>query len=331
MDLSIVIVTWNAREHLAACLDSLADHPFRGESEMIVVDSASSDGTAAMVRERFPRVRLLALDENRGFAAGNNAGLREAGGRFALLLNPDTLVHAGALDALVEFAEAHPRAWAVGPKLLDTGGALQRTGVRFPSAWNLLVETLFLDRLLPGTRLFAAHRELFADPGQARRVDYLQGSCLLLRAEALARVGLLDEGYFLYFEETDWCRRCADAGGEVHYAPQAVVTHHGGGGDPHYGEARLVLYHESLLRYCGRHLAPVHALAVRAVLVLRSLVRLLLWLAIAITGVRDRARAWSSVRGYARVLPWLFAPARERRAAGAAAAPSAPAGEGRAR
>jgi GT2 family glycosyltransferase len=312
VELSIVILTWNARALLAECLDSLAAHPATTASETIVVDNASADGTAAMVRERFPQVRLVANTDNRGFAAGNNDGLRLATGRFRLLLNPDTLVHAGALDALLAYAAAHPEAWAMGPKLLNTDGSLQRTGVRFPSAWNLLMETFGLDRAFPRSPLFGAHRELWTDPDRPRRVDYVQGSCLLVRAEAIERVGLLDESFFVYFEETDWCRRFRDAGGEVHYVPDAVVTHHGGSGEQHYGERRLLLYHESLLRFSRKHDGALAGLLLRAGLVLRALVRLATWLVLLAAGRPDRVRAASSVRGYARVLGLLFGgPGRE--------------------
>jgi len=305
-DLTQIIVTWNNRACVGDCLESLCRHPFRGASETIVVDNASTDGTAQYVADGFPDVRVLRLERNRGFAAGNNVGLRIATGRYVLLLNPDTVVHAGALDALVGYADAHSEAWAVGPRLLGVDGASQRTGVKFPSPWSVLMEALFLDRLFAQSRFFGAHRELYEPEDRPRRVDYLQGSCLLLRAAAIARVGILDEDYFLYFEETDWCRRCRLAGGEVHYAPGAVVTHLGGGGDQHYGESRLILYHESLLRYCRKHMPPALGAAMRVVLVFRSVVRLCLWLVVALTPTRGRGKALSSVRGYVRVLLRLF-------------------------
>jgi hypothetical protein len=307
---STVLVGWNCRAYLEACLRSLAAQPDPGDSEVLVVDNASQDGTAEMVRASFPSARLIVNPVNLGFAAGNNTGLRLAAGRYCLLLNPDTIVHAGALAALVGYAEAHPEAWAIGPRILDPDGSPQRSGVRFPAAWNLLVEALFLDRLFPRTRCFGAHRELYADPDRPRRVDYLQGSCLLLRAEAIRRVGLLDESFFLYFEETDWCRRCQDAGGEVHYAPVATVTHHGGSGDTHYGERKLLLYHESLLRFCRKHYAPRRRAAIRAALVLRALVRLAQWSVLALPGLPGRTRARSSVRGYAGVLRLLLGSGR---------------------
>ena len=303
---STVIVGWNCRAYLEACLRSLTATPDPVDSGIVVVDNASQDGTAEMVRTCFPSVRLIVNPANLGFAAGNNAGVRQATGRYCLLLNPDTIVHPGALSALAGYAEAHPEAWAVGPRILNPDGTPQRSGVRFPSAWNLVVEALFLDRWFPRTRCFGAHRELYADPDQPRRVDYLQGSCLLLRAEAIRRVGLLDESFFLYFEETDWCYRCRRAGGEVHYTPAATVTHHGGSGDLHYGERKLLLYHESLLRFCRKHYAPPRQAAIRGALAFRALLRLAQWSLLALPGFPGRARARSSVRGYAGVLRQVF-------------------------
>jgi GT2 family glycosyltransferase len=299
---SIVIVGWECRSYLEACLHSLAAQPDPGGCEILVVDNASQDGTAEMVRASFPSVRLVVNPRNLGFAAGNNVGIRAAAGRYCLLLNPDTIVHPGALAALVAYAEAHPEAWAVGPRILNTDGTPQRSGVRFPSAWNLVVEALFLDRLFPRTRCFGSHRALYADPDRPRGVEYLQGSCLLLRADAIRRVGLLDESFFLYFEETDWCYRCRRAGGQVHYAPAATVTHHGGSGDSHYGERKLLLYHESLLRFCRKHYAPRRRAAIRAALAFRALLRLAHWSLLALPAIPGRTRARSSVRGYAGVL-----------------------------
>ena len=299
-ELSIVIVTWNSRGYLEPCLRSLGAGA--RDREVFVVDNASQDGTPDLVRASFPEVRLVVNTENLGFAAATNVGLRQAGGRHALLLNPDTLAHPGALEALTAYADAHPEAWALGPRLLDPDGSLQRTGVRFPSAWNLLVEALFLDRLLPRTRLFGSHCERYADPARARRVDYLQGSCLLLRMDAVRRVGELDEEFFLYFEETDWCYRCRAAGGEVHYVPDATVTHHGGSGERHYGERRLLLHHAGLLRFCRKHYGTARGAGVRAAAGARALIRLGQWSLLALLGLPDRTRAWSSVRGYAGVL-----------------------------
>jgi N-acetylglucosaminyl-diphospho-decaprenol L-rhamnosyltransferase len=301
-ELSIVIVTWNSRSDIERCLNSLTASGNGTSMEILVVDNASTDGTAAYVRKAFPGVVLLASETNAGFAAGNNRALRVARGRFVLLLNPDTSVHTGALDALVTFMNERPKVWACGPPVFNADGSPQRTGVRFPGIWNLLVESLFLDRMFPRTRLFGAHRELYRNPGLPRTVDYVQGSCLLVRRTAMERVGNLDEGFFMYFEETDWCRRMKEAGGEVWYVPGPGIIHYGGGTTGHYNEARLLSYHRSLIRFFRKHHSLPAGLLLRCVLIFRSLIRIPVWIAYGLTHVSHRAATSSTLRGYLRVL-----------------------------
>jgi GT2 family glycosyltransferase len=301
-ELSIVIVTWNSRSDIERCLHSLTASGTRTSMEILVVDNASADGTAAYVREAFPGVALLANETNTGFAAGNNRALHVARGRFVLLLNPDTFVHVGALDALVAFMNESPAVWACGPPVFNADGSPQRTGIRFPGIWNLLVESLFLDRMFPRTRLFGGHRELYHDPGLPRTVDYVQGSCLLVRRTAMDRIGNLDEGFFMYFEETDWCRRMKEAGGEVSYVPGPGIIHYGGGATGHYDEARLLSYHRSLLRFFRKHHTPPAGVLLRGVLIFRSLIRIPVWIVYGLTHVSRRAAASSTLRGYLRVL-----------------------------
>jgi N-acetylglucosaminyl-diphospho-decaprenol L-rhamnosyltransferase len=301
-ELSIVIVTWNSRTDIERCLQSLAASGTRTSTEILVVDNASTDGTAAFVRTAFPGVALIPSETNAGFAAGNNRALTLARGRYLLLLNPDTAVHPGALDVLVTFMDDHPRVWACGPPLFNADGSPQRTGVRFPGIWNLLVESLFLDRVFPRTRLFGGHREWYRDPGLPRGVDYLQGSCLLVRRSAMERVGGLDEGFFMYFEETDWCRRMKEAGGEVWYVPGPGIIHYGGGVTGHYDEVRLLFYHASLLRFFRKHHPPSAAIVLRFILVFRSMIRIAVWSMYGVTHGAHRAAAASVRRGYLRVL-----------------------------
>jgi len=301
-DLSIIIVTWNSRTDIERCLRSLAASGTRTSTEIFVVDNASTDQTAAFVQSAFPGVALLASETNAGFAGGNNRALNLARGRYLLLLNPDTVVHTGALDVLVTFMDAHPEVWACGPPLFNADGSPQRTGVRFPGIWNLLVESVFLDRVFPRTRLFGGHRQIYRDPAIPRSVDYLQGSCLLVRRSAMERVGRLDEGFFMYFEETDWCRRMKDAGGEVWYVPGPGILHYGGGTTGHYDEPRLLFYHRSLLRFFRKHHPPLAVVVLRFVLVFRSMIRIVLWGVYGVMHVPHRAAAASARRGYVRVL-----------------------------
>ena len=301
-ELSIVIVTWNSRADIERCLRSIEASGTRSPMEILVVDNASTDETAAYVRKAFPGAALLANEANNGFAAANNRALNVAQGRYVLLLNPDTYVHAGALDALVTYMNDHPEVWACGPPVFNADGSPQRTGVRFPGMWNLLVESLFLDRVFPRTRLFGSHKELYRDPGLPRSVDFVQGSCLLVRRTAVEKVGNLDEGYFMYFEETDWCRRMKEAGGGIWYVPGPGIIHYGGETTGHYEERRLVFYHRSLLRFFRKHHSACSGVVLRLVLLLRSTIRIAVWSVHGVTHVSSRPFAASALRGYLRVL-----------------------------
>jgi len=303
LDLSIIIVTWNCKAYLRDCLASLQRE---NAQEIVVVDNGSTDGTVETAQAAVGSVRVIQNQCNVGFARASNQGLRESHCAYALLLNPDTIVRPGAMLRLVEFMEHHPNAWGAGPALLNGDGTLQRTGVRFPSAWNLFVEALFLDRLFPMTRLFGSHRELYEDPQRARRVDFVQGSCLMVRREdVLEKVGLLDERFFMYFEETDWCRRIGDAGGEVWYVPQAEVVHFGGGEFGHYDERRLLAYHRSLFLFFAKHAGAGKNEVLRVIVAVRTMVRLLVWGMAGVVRPSKRGRAWNAARGYWRVMGML--------------------------
>lgn len=310
-DLTIIIVSWNCKGYLAECLQSIDADGSKLSCTIIVVDNNSNDGTLEMLREDFPRVHLISSEKNLGFAAANNRALKSSRSRFVLLLNPDTVVRPGAFDSMIKFMDDHVDAWAIGPTILNGDGSRQHSGVRFPTNWNILVEALFLDRLFPQTELFGEHKELYKHPECSREVDYLQGSCLMVRSDAIERVGGLDERFFMYFEETDWCCRMKKAGGTIRYCPSATIVHFGGNQIGHFDERRLVHYHRSLLRFYQKHYSPGRTAAVRLVLLLRSLIRIVIWCALWILkpGLRDTAA--SSVRGYLRTIGILLMPGHE--------------------
>ncbi len=253
--LSILIVNWNTRDLLAGCLRSITDYRlkiedpassiFNLQSEIIVIDNASADGSAAMVRERFPWVKLIENAENVGFARANNLGIRMAQGRYVLLLNPDTVVHPGALAALVAFMDAHPAAGACGPRLLNGDGSLQPACHPMLTPGREFWRLLFLERLWPRATYPLARW----DAVTPRRVEVIKGACLLLRREALDQVGPLDENYFMYTEEVDLCCRLARAGWELWYVPAAAVTHYGEGSSKQAAEAMYIQLYRSKVQF----------------------------------------------------------------------------------
>jgi len=256
MDLSIVIVNWNVKDLLRDCLQSLFDSLLSMPdltTEIIVVDSASSDGSLHMVREEFPQVQLIAGEENLGYAGGNNAGAAAAAGRYIFLLNPDTVVQPDALPRLVAYMDAHPAVGGLGPQLLWPNGEVQSSRRRFPTPGSLFWESTLLDQWFPHNR--HAQRYHFADqsPGHTQAVDWVVGAALLIRAEAWQQVGPLDENYFMYFEETDWCRRAVPAGWEIHYLPEAKVTHFEGKSSEQVVAARALRFQRSKLRYTRKY------------------------------------------------------------------------------
>jgi len=257
-DVSVVVVTWNALPYVEQCLESV-----RGE-DVVVVDNGSKDGTVALVRERFPEVRLIE-QENKGMGGGNNAGMRAADGRYFLLLNSDAWVVDDGLAQLVAFADAHPEAAVVGPKLLNTDGTLQRSARGEPTLWSLATEYLAIRKLAPHSgRLNPLYRG-YSDHDRVAEVDWLSGAALLLRREAADAVGLFDEDFFMFSEEVDWMTRFRRAGWKVLFYPDAEVVHVGGAS--HGGR----MYVENLrghLRFFAKHRSLKEAERVR---------RMLLW------------------------------------------------------
>lgn len=269
-DVSVVIVSWNTRDFTLACLASLPAAAASLGWEAWVVDNASADDSVAAIRREHPGTRIIANDTNLGFAAANNQGIVACRGRYVLLLNSDTVMPPGSLQSLVAFAEAHPRAGVVGPTLLNPDGSYQTGPTPFPSLWT---ETLSVTGV--GRRL--TYRGYPSVPARrarvARRADYVGGACMLARREAIDAVGLLDESYFMYSEEPDWCWRMQRAGWETWFTPVATVTHFGGQSTGQVRDAMVAALYRSKVRFLHRHRGTWSALSTAAVVVAVSHIR----------------------------------------------------------
>lgn len=251
--LSIAIVNWNTRDLLLDALASIADAPPNFPIEIIVVDNASSDGSAEAVAARFPQVTLIANAANRGYAEGNNQAMESARGAYILLLNPDVLLPPGGLERAVAFMEAHSDAGALGVRQVHPDGRLQRSLRGFPSPLAVLWELLGLSRLFPRSRLFGAYRMTWFDYTQAIEADQPMGTFLLIRREAMEQAGLLDEAFPIFFNEVDWCLRCKRAGWKIYFTPDVEIVHYGGASTMQVGAAMAWESRRGLLRFYAKH------------------------------------------------------------------------------
>jgi N-acetylglucosaminyl-diphospho-decaprenol L-rhamnosyltransferase len=283
-EVSVVVVTFNSVQWIERCLESVHGY------ETIVVDHGSTDGTLELVRERFPAVRLVE-QENRGMGGGNNAGMRLASSRYFLLLNSDAWVLRDAVERLAAFADEHPDAAVVGPRLLNPDGSLQRSARAFPTLWRLTTEYLFLRKLAPRSRALNSFYEGGFDHDEVREVDWLFGACLLVRREAADEVGLFDEDFFMFSEETDWCYRFHQAGWNVYFFPGAEVVHVGGASHGGRLFAENVRGH---LRFLAKHRGAREAERARRLLLAGVRLRLLLFRGERGRSYREAARWLSS-------------------------------------
>jgi GT2 family glycosyltransferase len=219
LDLSIIIVNWNTRDELIGCLDSIAGQR-QAPCEVFVIDNHSRDGSAEAVREKHPWVTLVENEENLGFARAANIGLECSRGRYVVILNPDTTVREGTLEAFLAFMEAHPDAGIAGGQLFNPNASKQNSIANFPSLATELLNKSLLRWLFP--KIFPGKGQEYSGPIE---VDSVVGACMVVRRDAVQSVGLLDEGYFLFFEETDWCYRMKGAGWKVYHVPQFQIVH----------------------------------------------------------------------------------------------------------
>jgi GT2 family glycosyltransferase len=260
-DLSIIIVNWNVRELLRDCLRSIDAGQAALSLEVIVVDSASADGSVAMVAAEFPWVRLISCIENVGFPRGNNIGLAEARGRNLLLLNPDTVVIGDALPVMFNYLEAHPDLGALGPQLLNPDSSVQSSRRRFPTLATGFFEGTWLDRLAPG--VLRRYYALDLPDDAMADVDWLNGACIMVPRAVYEQVGGMDEAYFMYSEELDWCRRIKQTGKRVVYYPQAQIVHYYGKSSEQAVTARHINFQRAKLRYYRKYHGRTAAFVLR--------------------------------------------------------------------
>lgn len=301
-DLSLIIVSYNTRDLLRACLQSLSSQQYH--LQLIVVDNASQDESAGVVRSEFPEVLLIANEQNRGFGAACNQGLQVSEGRYALILNADIEALPGAIDTMIKFMDTHHEAAACGGKLLNPDGSLQPSCAGDLTLWAVFCEQTLLSKAFPRTRLFGGYWKTWWDFNQTVEVEQIMGACLMLRRDASGGLIQFDEEYFLYCEDTDLCYRLRQAGGKLFYVHDALFRHHlgaSGAGD----RAKMIIYYnrgkERFFRKFHGHAAGV---ACQLINRFGAFWRWLLWSALSVATLfrvsRFRQQAvlfWRVVRG----------------------------------
>jgi hypothetical protein len=308
VDVSIIIVNWNTKDKLNDCLNSIYRQAPKLTYEVIVVDNASDDGSAEMVKREFPEAILLQNDENRGFAAANNVGMAVAQGRYILLLNSDTIVLDNAIGQVVSFADLHPESAVVGCKVLNPDGTLQWTCFMFPSLLNMLLSSTYLYKLFPRSKFFGREQMTWWDRNDAREVDVVTGCFMLVRREAIEQIGLLDERFFMYGEETDWCYRFRQAGWKVIFTPAVEIIHLGGESSKQIRAKMLVQLRLSILHFISKHYGWLSHKIASLLVVLFFAVRVPVWLIVYAFGNDYRKIAAVKLRAYISGIKQVLSP-----------------------
>ncbi|MGQ9626025.1 MAG: glycosyltransferase family 2 protein [Anaerolineae bacterium] len=302
-DLTISIINTNNRDLLRTCLRTLFDNTRRVSMEVYVVDNACTDGSAEMVEREFPQVHLIRNTTRLRFCANHNQVLRRGTGRYLLILNEDTEITPGAFDDLVAFMDAHPGAGASGVTVLNPDGTLQVSYADFPTLFSQFVLAFSLNRFLRGG--LYPYYSLPKD-GQLVETDWVSGACLLVRREAMAQAGLLDENFLIYSEEIDWCYRIKKAGWKVYFVPDVRIYHHQGKGTSQDRPRRRFRLNRSALLFFRKHYGLILALALRLVLLSASFLRLSMWIPFYLIGWHKQKARLEVIYNWRTVLISLF-------------------------
>ena len=273
VDISVVIVAWNAKHYVELCLESLAAAPPRRSMEVFVVDNASEDGSVEMIEAKFPWVKLIKSSENLGFSKGNNVAIRRCQGRHIALVNPDVIVFPGCLDALADFLDQNPKVGDVGPRVLNPDMSMQSTCRRFPTLWNNFCSATGLSTRFKNSPFFAGEHMFYFPHDRTLAVDVIVGCFSMIRRETFDEVGLLDEDLFMYGDDVDWCRRARNAGWQVMFYPGGQAIHDRGKTTAPYPVRFAVAQQRSVLHYWRKHHSFLGALGIRSIMFFRHLLR----------------------------------------------------------
>jgi GT2 family glycosyltransferase len=304
-ELSIIVVSWNAKSYVQECLASLGQQTLSVPTEIIVVDNASSDGTPEMVRQQFPEAMLIQNSDNLGFAKANNIGIRAANGKYLFLINSDVNVPPECLQTIYDFMERELTVGVVGPRMLAADGRVHRSYMRFPTVWNCLCNALSLDSVFKGSRLFGGVLMTDFDGERTSEVDVLNGWFLAVRRRAMDRVGLLDENFFMYGEDIDWSYRFHNAGWTRVYFSGASALHYGGASSASASIRFYIQMHRANLQYWRKHHSWVGVLGCWLTTFIHHVLRVLGYSLLYLLKREAQSEASFKVRRSATCIAWL--------------------------
>lgn len=297
-DVSVVIVNWNTRDLLQQAIESLYRETHGVTFETIVIDNASSDGTTEYIQKRWQQVKIIALQDNLGFGVANNIGFKESVGRYVLVLNSDTIVLPSTLSGMVSFLDENPKTGCVGCRHLNPDGTLQGSMDSFPSLFKdfLCYSDLYrLPVLLPFLR---KNYPYWSDHNQIRRVDWVNGSCMMVRREVIEQIGGFDNGCFMYAEELDWCYRMKNAGWEVFFTPESEIIHIGGQSSKQIADKRITLLYKGQYRFYCRNYPVWKYIVLRTIVTIIALPRIIILLFYCLSsllGAKSKINKWEII------------------------------------
>jgi GT2 family glycosyltransferase len=308
INFSIIIVNYNTHQLLLNCLHSVVETTIGMPFEIWVVDNASNDGSVAALRSSFPEVHLIANDTNLGYARANNQALAQVGGDILLLLNPDTQLRPGIFKALEQAFESNVAIGVVGPQLLNPNGSIQPSYGRFASAWTEFLFQTFLFKVIPppfpiGEVVHTLQRRQYKNINE---VDWVTGACLAIRKEVVMQIGLLDEAFFMYGEDMEWCWRVRQADYKVYYQPTAQVVHYSRQASKQDYQAWITRYTSGQIRFIDKIHPRIYKSLYGLLICMGSLLRIILWTVIKWLKTSRRDEARQRIAGYckATVLGW---------------------------
>jgi GT2 family glycosyltransferase len=304
--ISIVIVTWNGKRYALECLESLRAYPAQVPMEIIVVDNASTDGTPDAIRAEFPEVKVVETGANLGFAKGNNIGVALSRGKYVCLVNSDVVLHPGCLDRLLAIMQTNPDIGIMGPKMLCPDGSIGLSVMQLPSIWNTLCAAMALHSIFPGSKFFAGFSVRTDDIQTVEDVEVVTGWFWMISRAALDQVGGLDERFFMFGEDIDWCHRFRKSGWRVAYCGGAEALHYGGGSSAEAPARFYVEMRRANLQYFHKHHGLLGAAGYTLAIGIHELARIAGYSLSYCYDRQKRLEAGSKVRRSVSCLRWLM-------------------------